>query len=73
MDYLYIRAWGIALDSFLYYIEDQVERARRDHAPETAIYRRQDGSWAVFEEIPAGNFKGHIAALVELLRPRKEG
>ena len=72
MDYLYIRAWGTALGSFLYYIEDQVEKARRDHAPETAIYRRQDGSWAVFEEIAAEDVKAHIAALVELLRPRKE-
>jgi hypothetical protein len=64
MDYLYIRAWGQLLGSVQNYIEVEVERARQDHAPETAIYRRQDGTWATFEEIQSEDAKECIASIV---------
>lgn len=50
-DYKYIRAWGMMLHAFPHNIESVVERARCEGAPETAIYRRDDGTWATFEGI----------------------
>lgn len=67
MDYVYIRAWGQTLGSFPYYIEGEVEKARHSNAPETAIYRRDDGSWATFEGIVAEDTRNRIAALAAKL------
>lgn len=65
MDYKYIRAWGQMLGSFPSYIEGEVERAKRDHAPQTAIYRRQDGSWATFEGIQRKDTRALVKQLAE--------
>lgn len=64
MDYLYIRAWGKMLGSFPCYIEREVDKARWDHAPQSAIYRRQDGTWATFEKIERQDTKDLIASIV---------
>ena len=63
-DYKYIRAWGMMLHSFPDYIEGEVEKARRDGAPETAIYRYSDGTWATFESIRLVGTKETILALI---------
>lgn len=68
MDYKYIRAWGQRLNSFPGYIENEVEKARRDHAPQTAIYQCQDGSWATFEEIESENSRNTIAMIIEKMQ-----
>ena len=68
MKYYYIRAWGKLLNSFAYYIEAEIERARKDKAPETAIYRREDGTWATFEQIESPVTKADIARIVEGLK-----
>ncbi len=39
-DYPYIRAWGWMMGSDRYYIEQEIETARADKAPEDAIYWR---------------------------------
>lgn len=67
MDYVYIRAWGQSMGSFPNFIVGEVERARRDRAPETAIYQRDDGSWATFEGIVAEDTRNRIAALAAKL------
>lgn len=67
MDYAYVRAWGQTLGSFPYYIEGEVEKARRSNAPETAIYQRDDGSWATFEGIASKDTRNAIAALASKL------
>lgn len=64
-DYAYIQAWGRMLRSFPYYVKGEVEKARRDGAPETAIYRREDGTWAVFEEISCENTKRAMSAILK--------
>ena len=68
MDYKYIRAWGISLGSFDYYIENQIAKAKEDNAPQTAIYKRQDGTWATFEEIKREDTKEEIARLVDNMK-----
>ena len=63
-DYKYIRAWGMMLHAFPDYIEKEVEKARRDGAPETAIYLYGDGTWATFESIRLVGTKKKIQALI---------
>ena len=49
-DYPFIRAWGKMMGSFDYYIQEQVGMARHDRAPETAIFKREDG-WATIDSV----------------------
>jgi hypothetical protein len=50
-DYPWIWRWGRLLGSFSYYIENEVKRAREDGAPQNAIYRRNDGTWATTDDV----------------------
>lgn len=72
-DYKYIRAWGKMSGSFPYYISGEVEKARRDNAPDTAIYRRQDGTWAVFEDIECEKTKGALRAILQREQASNDG
>ena len=47
--YPYILLWGRRLGSFPSYINDQIEKARADNAPQTAIYER-DGVWRTIDQ-----------------------
>lgn len=67
MDYKYIRAWERIMGSFPYYREMQLQKARADGAPETAIFRREDGTWATFEEIKSESTKKQVANIVATL------
>ena len=49
--YLYIQAWCQMLGLFPYFTQGEIAKACSDHAPETTICQRQDGTWAAFEEI----------------------
>jgi hypothetical protein len=49
--YLFIIAYGKFLDSCDYYIKDQVAEALLDNAPNNAIYKKQDGTWATIDEV----------------------
>ncbi|MBQ7895974.1 MAG: hypothetical protein IJ364_05400 [Oscillospiraceae bacterium] len=68
MDYLYIRAWGKMLGSFPAYIEREVEKARKAKAPQTAIYQRQDGSWATFGSVSSGETRDAVALIVKQMK-----
>lgn len=39
------------LGSMRYYIDDQVNQARKDKAPQDAIYKRDNGTWARLRDI----------------------
>jgi len=64
MDYLYIRAWGKLLGSFDYYIENEVCKARKDNAPQTAIYRNDDKTWQTVENV-CEETKRQVEAIVK--------
>lgn len=72
MDYSYIRAWGQMLGSFRYFIDGEVEKARASNAPATAIYRKQDGSWAVFEDIQNDETRALVQRQVDRLAHREK-
>lgn len=50
-DYPYIRAWCKMMGSFDYWLQDQLEQARADNAPQNATYRRDDGTWSTTDNI----------------------
>jgi hypothetical protein len=51
-DYPWIRVWGKYLGSSPYYIDDQVAEARRDGAPQDAIYKDSDTEeWRTIDTI----------------------
>ena len=50
MDYLYIRVWGYRLRSSIDYIDRQVEQAKKESAPEKAVFKYDDGTWCTIDE-----------------------
>jgi hypothetical protein len=50
MTYQHIRAWGQMMGSNSEYIHDQIEQAKKDHAPHDATYFG-DGRWHTFAEV----------------------
>lgn len=67
-EYIYLRAWCRLLGSFPTFTEYEVARAKADNAPKTAIYRKSDGAWAVFEEIQSENTKRVVQAIVDEMK-----
>lgn len=74
LDYPYIRAWCRYMGSFPYYVRDQLVEARRDKAPERAIYKRIGGPltgeltrWFTVDEC-APSVQLAIAQLVDQIR-----
>ncbi len=51
VDYPFLRAWGRMMGSYPYFVDEQVERARKEQAPSDAIYRDMQGRWARYSEI----------------------
>lgn len=68
MNYPYIRAWGMMLGSFSSYIDYEVRKAEWTHAPQTAFYLHQDGSWETFEGIQLSDTRERIISLVETMK-----
>lgn len=50
-NYPYIVRWHKESGSYPYYIEARVDEASNDNAPENAIYKRDDGTWATTDDI----------------------
>lgn len=50
LDYLYIRAWGRMLGSYADYVNAQLDTARKDKAPQDAIYKSEHG-WRRFTDV----------------------
>lgn len=64
MDYVYIRAWCKLMNATPDVTENEVETARKEKAPQTAVYKRKDGAWEIFEGIVRGETKQQLAELV---------
>ena len=73
MDYLYIRAWGRLLKSYLYYIQGEVEKAREDNAPEDATFKDSNGTWHRWSEMADSTPNKHtVAAYVEMMKEQTQ-
>ncbi len=51
MNYKAIEFWGRRLGSFDYYIKWQQEIAKKDGAPEDAIYKDSQGVWQTLRDV----------------------
>jgi hypothetical protein len=52
--YPYVYAWGMAMGSYRYYIEGEIEKAIKEKAPKNAIYRRAEGVWETSDDLSVG-------------------
>jgi hypothetical protein len=64
LDYMYIRAWGRMMGSNQYYIDGEIEQARRDRAPQNVVYQT-DGVWRTFDRVTKPNTIALIEHLVK--------
>lgn len=46
-----LRAWCGMMGSYNYYTEAEIAEAKKDNAPEDAIYKRDTGQWARLSEV----------------------
>lgn len=67
-EYIYLRAWCRLLGSFPTFTECEVTRAKEVNAPKTAVYRRSDGAWAIFEEIQSDDTKRVVQTIVDEMK-----
>lgn len=67
-EYIYLRAWCRLLGSFPTFTECEVARAKADNAPKTAVYRKSDGAWAIFEEIQSEDTKRVVQIIVDEMK-----
>lgn len=66
MEYKAIAAWGKMLGSFQYFIDAETERARKDGAPEDAIYRDSiDDHWHTVRDIHSDRTARRLASIME--------
>lgn len=68
-DYKYLRAWCRMMGSYPYYVEAELEAARRDKAPNDVVYRSsgmdgRPGEWRRFTQITDRHTRETIARLV---------
>lgn len=70
--YIYLRAWCKMLGSTQAYTRREVTRAKEEHAPETAIFQRANGSWAIFEGIQKEDVKQEVQSIADEMEGRKE-
>ena len=60
-DYKAIRAWGISLGSFDYYIDRVQHEALRDGAPIDALYKPDGGKWICMSDLkPDHSFRAEF-------------
>lgn len=59
-DYPFIRLWGREMGSYAYYINDQVDLARKENAPENVISRDHDGTWKTTDDILSDNTRKRL-------------
>lgn len=70
-DYPYVRAWCRMMASLPYYIEAQLQQARKDGAPATATYKSANGKWRTFNDIQSDSTRDRISSLVAQMRITK--
>jgi len=64
----YVYAWGRYMDSKDYYIQDQLEAAEKDNAPENAIFKGKDGMWVTTDAIEDPNLAASLADYVKFIK-----
>lgn len=64
-DYPFIRYHARRLGSFQYYIDEQIDKARGEGAPQTATYRQAAGGWATIDDYKNPDSLAGMLAMAE--------
>ena len=64
MDYIYLRAWDRMMGSSSYWCIENIARAKKDNAPQDAIYKNGD-HWQTVDDIVAIETKEILCIIVE--------
>jgi hypothetical protein len=64
----FVVAWGKYVDSKSYYIQDQLDLAEKENAPETAYSRRSDGTWRTIEQIEDPGLRATLEEYIKYLK-----
>jgi len=70
MDYILIRAWGELMGSQNSFVRDQVAIAHEDKAPHNAIFKRDDGEWAIVTDIASSNRRQQVEQIAARIQKR---
>lgn len=65
MAYLYVLAWGKYVERPQQEIEERLACAHKEHAPERALWRRSDGTWATYDELRNAKDRRVVQAIVD--------
>lgn len=60
VEYKWIRKWGEMFSYPEYYTENAIMVARRDGAPQNAIYKHDGGVWATTDDIVSLTVRMHL-------------
>ena len=64
--YHYIVAWGLLMMSLGYYVSAQVEKARREDAPDDAIYKAEK-KWVCFSAVECDHTRNQVESYISVL------
>jgi hypothetical protein len=64
IDYPYIRAYGKILGSRRVFVDAEVEWARQEHAPQTAVCKKE-GAWITFDQVQRPDTRLQLAEIVK--------
>ena len=68
MDYLYLRAWERMMNSGHAWRQAQLTAARKDKAPENAIYKDHNGVWRTFDYVTVETTRDTVIRLIGDIR-----
>lgn len=68
MTYLYVMAWGKYVGRTQQEIEERLERARKENAPELALFPRQDRVWATIDELHSKDDRNAVQNIVDEIK-----
>lgn len=62
MKHPYVKAYSLCMGDFTETMQANLALAAKESAPEDAIYRKEDGTWAVLKDIPINSLLQKITA-----------
>src|SRR6266536_6510136 len=68
-DFPFIRRWGQLMGSHDRYVTERIKLAQLEQAPQDALYRHDNGTWATTDDITSANIRRHLGLEPLTVRP----
>ena len=72
INYYGIQAWGVFMESSIWFIADEVKKAQEKNAPENAIYEKEEGGWVTVNDIVTPEVKLQIETSIAQIKQAAE-